>query len=119
GADIADFVEQQRAAAGPLETSLARADRAGERALLMAEKFAFEHALGERLAIDGDERPADAVAPVVHQARDQLLAGAALALDEHRGMAGRDAAHQLHQLAACDTFRDHRIGPETPGQLLA
>ena len=67
-----------------LEAAGARRAGAGERALLVAEELALEDALGERLAVDGDERLADALAPVVEEARHQLLAGAALALDQHR-----------------------------------
>ncbi len=55
----------------------------------------------------------------MHQPRDQLLARAALALDQHRGVAGGDPPHQFHQLAALDTFGDHRVGAEAPGELLA
>ena len=88
----------------------ARRDGAGERALLVAEELALEHALGERLAVDGDERPADALAPVVEHARDELLAGAALALDQHGRAARRDAAHEVEQLAAPRARGDHRVG---------
>jgi hypothetical protein len=47
-----DFVEQQRAAGGLLEFSDSPRNRAGERALLMAEQFGFEQMLGDRRAID-------------------------------------------------------------------
>ena len=93
--------------------------RAGEGALLVAEQLALQHALGERLAVHRDERPGDAIAPVVQQARDQLLAGAALALDQHRGAARRDAADELEQLAAARALGDHGVGRVAAGQLLA
>ena len=103
---------------GALEAAGARRCGAGEGALLVAEQLALEHALGERLAVDGDERPADAVAPVVQQARHQLLAGAALALDQHRRPARRDAAHQVEQLPAARALGDHRVGRVAARDLL-
>jgi hypothetical protein len=52
---LADLVEQQRAAVGRAKKpSLAR--RAGERALLVAEQLALEQRLGDRRAVDRDER---------------------------------------------------------------
>ena len=53
---LGDFVEQQRAAVRFLELADAARDRAGERALLVAEQFGFEQVLGDRGAIDRDER---------------------------------------------------------------
>ena len=44
--DLADLVEEERAAVGLLEAALAARDGAGERALLVAEELALE----ERLA---------------------------------------------------------------------
>ncbi len=54
--------------------------RAGERALLVAEELGLEQRLGNRGAVDGDERPVGAVARGMQRAREQFLAGAALAL---------------------------------------
>ena len=85
----------------------------------MAEKLALEHALGECLAVDRDERATDPVAPVMDQARDELFARAALALDEHGGVAGRDSPHQIHQGPALRAFGDDRLRAEPPGDFLA
>ena len=52
GRDLADLVEEQRAAVGLLEAAVAARGRAGERALLVAEQLALEHAFGERAAVD-------------------------------------------------------------------
>src|SRR5690606_36828610 len=65
GTDLADLVEEERAAVGALEAAGAARHRTGERAALVTEELAIEQALGEHLAVDGDERPADAVAPVM------------------------------------------------------
>ena len=75
---LGDFVEQQRAAGGFLELADAARDRAGEGALLVAEQLGFEQVLGDRRAVDRDERLARArFERRVHVARQHLLAGAA------------------------------------------
>ena len=43
--DLADLVEEDRAAVGHLEAALALADRAGESAFLVAEQLAFQQRL--------------------------------------------------------------------------
>ena len=58
--DLGDLVEQQRAAVGRLEAAVAALDRAGERAALVAEQLGLEQRLGERGAVDRDERLARA-----------------------------------------------------------
>ena len=55
--DVADFVEEQRAAVGLLEATLASAIRAGVRAALVAEQLALEQRLGEGGTVQPDERP--------------------------------------------------------------
>ena len=54
--DVADFVEEQRAALGQLEAPFLPLLRAGERALLVAEQLRFDQALGQRRAAHLDER---------------------------------------------------------------
>ena len=56
---LADLVEEQRAAVGFLELADAPVDGAGERALLVAEQDALDQVLGDGAAVDGDERLAD------------------------------------------------------------
>src|SRR6185503_5918845 len=88
--------------------------RAGERALLVAEQLALEQRLGERAAVDLDERAVRALAQPVDRARDQLLAGAALARDEHGRVARRDLldrlAYDCHLVAAADELGELRVG---------
>ena len=58
---IADLVEEQRAAVGQLELADALLQRAGERALLVAEQRALDQLARNRRHVDGDERaPRDA-----------------------------------------------------------
>ncbi len=49
----------------------------------VAEELGFEQFLGNRPAVDGDEHPVRPAAVVVKGPGDQLLAGAALAGDQH------------------------------------
>ena len=106
---LADLVEEQRAAVGRLELALLVRDRAGERALDVAEQLALEQVLGDRAAVDRDERLAGARRAVVDLARDQLLAGAGLAGDQHRDVGRRDlldlAEHLLHRRRRCRRSR--------------
>ena len=47
GRDVADLVEEERAAIGDLKQSLLRRDRAGECAARVAEEFGFEQLRGD------------------------------------------------------------------------
>ena len=53
---LRDLVEEERAAVRGLESAVALLGGAGERALLVAEELGLEEGLGERGAVDGDER---------------------------------------------------------------
>ena len=76
-----------------------RADGAGERALLVAEELGLEQVLGNRRAVDRDKRAVGARAERVQRAREQLLAGAALAFEQHRRVgAGRALQRDRHLL---------------------
>src|SRR5262249_31685802 len=80
------------------EEAAARARGAGERALLMAEELALDERGRERRAVEGDERRLAAQREPVDGAREELLAGAALAEDEHARVRGRDALHHGEEL---------------------
>src|SRR5262249_4044848 len=56
GAHLADFVEEERAAIGELELPLALGVSAGVGALLVPEELRFQQGLGNRAAVDRDER---------------------------------------------------------------
>src|SRR5690606_2545654 len=53
--EVADLVEEERAAAGRLEEALAVAVGAGERAPGVAEQLALHQLRRERAAVEGDE----------------------------------------------------------------
>ena len=103
---LGDLVEQQRAAVGLLEPADAPGHGAGERPLLVAEQLGFEQGLGDRRAVDRDEGLARPVGLLVDVAGQHLLAGAALAGDQHRGLGAGDLFgeldHPLHGRIAPD-----------------
>jgi hypothetical protein len=105
-AHVADLVQEERAAVGQLELAVATRQRSGEGALLVAEQLGLDQLFRDRGAVDLDER---ALAPHrldVNGARDQLLAAAVLAVDQHApvgGRGGRDLlAKHAHRGALAD-----------------
>src|SRR5581483_9425120 len=64
--------------------------RAGEGALLEAEELALEERLGERAAVEREERPRSPPGGGVDAAGDDLLAGPRLAADEDAHLRARD-----------------------------
>jgi hypothetical protein len=88
-------------------------DRAGERAADVAEELGLEEVRGDRAAVDGDEGPLGARRQAVDRRGDELLARAALTLDEH-GRAGPrhlgdDLLHALHRRGVADELRDREL----------
>ena len=86
---------------------------AGEGAAHVSEEFALEQTLRDRRAVDRDERLRRAAAREVDGARDDFLAGAALAADQHARAAARDLADQREDLAHRGALADqlaHRRG---------
>ena len=99
---VADLVEEERAFLGELETSGTRPDGAGEGAALVAEQLGFEQTFGDRGGVDGDQRAILARAQPVDGARQDLLARAALALDQD-GQVGRRRARATSSTRRSDS----------------
>ena len=89
---LADFVEDQGAARGFLEPAELALAGAGEGAALVPEELALGQLAGQGAAIDGHEGAVGDGAQLVQGARQQLLAGAAFAGDQHGQPGARDAA---------------------------
>ena len=94
-------------------------DGAGERALDVAEELGLEQRLGQRAAVDRHERPIRSVAVLMDGARDELLARAALADDEHRRI-GRGGVRDLlvdagHRRRAPEQRRRHGVADHHRG----
>src|SRR5207253_642830 len=83
---LGDLVEEQRAALGRLDAPGLIPHRARKRALRVAEELAREEVWGERGTAHGHEGPRRARTAVVEGAREDALAGAALAAEEHGGV---------------------------------
>ena len=83
-AEQPDLVEEDRPALGGLQETRLRAARVGEGAPLEAEHLGLEQRLGDRRAVDVDERPVGARPGAMQHAREQPLARARLALDQDR-----------------------------------
>src|SRR5439155_553 len=90
-----------------LEAALAPLDGAGERTPLVAEDLALEQGLGNGRAVDRDEGPAAARRELMHGARDELLAGPAVAGDEQRRVRRRRGLQRLAAVAG----GDHVVAP--------
>src|SRR5882724_12974137 len=88
--NIADFIQEQRAAIRRFETSDLLRDSSSEGALFMTEELAFEQPQRDRRAVELDERPIPAPAVCVNGLRDKFLAGTGFTFDENCGIGGCD-----------------------------
>jgi hypothetical protein len=105
---LAHLVEEDRPARGALEPAGLLAIRPGEGAPLVAEELALDEALGQRSAVDPDERALGAIRVAMQRRGDQLLARAALA-DDQDGRIGRGRpADRLEDLAHRGALADER-----------
>src|SRR5687768_6188026 len=66
-----------------------------EGSLFVTKKLRLEQRLGNRAAVERDERLVTARALLMHRARDQLLAGARLTQHQHGEARSGDGAHLL------------------------
>jgi len=109
---LGDLVEQQGPAVRRPEQPRVVGHGARERPADVPEQIAREQRLGERAAVDPDER-SGAAAALVDQARHDLLAGPGLARDHDAVLACGDrvdaADHRLHRQT-----RPQHLGPLVP-----
>ena len=101
-----------------LEAAAPPLDRAREAALLVAEQLGLEHARRERRAVDAHERLLLARAVDVDGVRDQLLAGAGLAAQQHGRARRRDLLDLLQHLAQRGAVADDVAEVELAVELL-
>src|SRR5262249_9910315 len=88
---LADFIEVDRALIRELKLAGLATVCSRERALLVAEQLRLEQLLGDRGAVDLDERPLRAGRREMDGSGDQILADAALTADQDGGVGVRDA----------------------------
>jgi hypothetical protein len=96
--NVADFVQKDRPALGQGKAAGFVPPRVRERAGFVAEQFRFQQRVGQGAAVDGHEGLILAPRQRVDGAGEQLLAGAAGALDQHRAFAVRQQRQQLEHL---------------------
>ena len=96
---LADFVEEDAAAVGHLELALLVTIGAGEAALHVAEEFGLQQGLGQAGAVDGDHGARGTSTALMDRVRDELLADAALARDEHLRIGSGNALDLLRQFS--------------------
>ena len=89
---LADLGQQERAAIGEFELSLAALGRIGKGTLFVTEEQAFEQARSCRRAVHGEIRRVCPVARAENLVGDEILSRARFALDEHRGLGRGDLA---------------------------
>src|SRR5881409_3350867 len=104
--DLADLVEEERAAMGHLEASDLLGDGPGERAALVAKELALQETRRDGGAIDLDEGSLTAAASVVDSAGDQFLPGAGLAEDEHGRVVRCDGLHLPERISEKGALAD-------------
>src|SRR6058998_3164597 len=88
--NFSDFIEENRPSFSRLETSGAVLDRPGKSTARVAEEFAFIQLFWDGGAIDADQRLVLAPAAPMDLPRDQFLACAGFAENEHRSVCRRD-----------------------------
>src|SRR4029079_15294675 len=100
---LPDLVQEQRAVIRRLKAPATAGDGPGEGALDVPEHLALHQILGDRAAVDRDEWALGAGAQAVELARDELLARAGLARDQHVDIRARHllelAKHLEHRRA--------------------
>jgi hypothetical protein len=114
GLELADLVEEERAAGGALEAPRAARDRAGEGAALVPEELALEERARQGRAVRVDERPCAARRQRVQSPGGDALAGAGLAEDEDVAVERRERSDLAAELAHGGALADERSSPEIP-----
>ena len=116
--DLANLIQKQRAALGLLEPADAALVRPSERPLFMAEQFALQQRWRQRRAMHRHHRLGRARTKLMNRLGQQLLAGTALALDQHRGPGRRDLPHDIHHPLHRLRFANDIFQPEFFVELL-
>lgn len=94
---VADLVEQQRAAVRGFDVADLARVRAGKRATLVAEQFRLQQVRRNRTAVDRDERAVAPLRMAVDRQRREFLAGSRFAEHEHRCVGARETPHRIEQ----------------------
>src|SRR5208283_1756620 len=115
---FADLIEEERAPRGGLDMPFAQRVSTRERAFLVAEEFALEQVLRDRVAVDGDERAALLRAQPVESLRHHFFAGAAFSQNQHRGAGGGHLADEVEDRLHLWTCAEHVLEGVDPRAVL-
>ena len=107
GGKLAYFVQKHRAALRFLQKAAPAVHRAGERALHMAEKLAFQQRFGKSRTVDGEKELFPERACTVHIFRKAALARARFPGDENGHARVRHLAYDLQHLLHGGAVVDH------------
>jgi hypothetical protein len=102
-----DLVEEQCPPLGERHEPGLVLTRIGERAAAVAEQLVLDERLGERAAVHGEERVSAPRARVVEGARDEVLPGPGLPLDDDGHVVGGDLPDRLQHLHELARLSDH------------
>ena len=108
-AHVADFVEEDGAAIRLLELAHLPLGGARERSLFVAEQLRLDEVFGNRGAVDLHEALAAPRAQAMNRPRDELLADAALALQQHGRVRRCGLANRLFHLSQGRAVADHLV----------
>lgn len=111
---VADFVEEDAAAAGQFEFTLFLLDRPGESPLLMPEKFTLHKALRDGGAIDNDERFHFPGAVEVDGPGNDFLPRPRFSLDQHGGIVLADGLNRIQHRRQGRALANHAQSAEFP-----
>ncbi len=113
GGHFGEFVEEQRAVLGELETTGAAFERAREGAFLVAEELTLHERFRHGGTVDGDKRATATRTQLMYGARDQFLTGTAFTHNEDGRFAGRylanDRKHRLHLGRSANHIGQHAL----------
>ena len=113
GRELGDLVQEDRSFIGAAEQTQGIGHRAREGAAHVAEELGLQQVLRDRAAVDRDERPLGPRRQAMDGGGHQLLAGPALALDQHRRVRHRhladDVLHLGHDLRGADELADRQL----------
>ncbi len=102
-----------------LEATAPIGDRAGEGAAGVAEQLGLDQVVGNRRAVDIDERRGAPPRMGVQRPGDHFLAGAVLAEDQHPAVGRRRQQHLLAQVLHRRTVTDERVAAIDLGAQIA
>ena len=116
---LADFVEENRTLVGGLEQTDLVLSGTGKGTPLVAEQFAFEQIFRQRAAVDRQKTIVGAFRGEMNRARDQFLAGARFAGDQHARIGARDFFHHAEDALDGVAFADDALEAILLAQFLA